>query len=206
MLSKARETSANGAGIEWRLADLAEWANATAPASIDLVFSNAAFHWLDNHAILFPKIMRIVAPGGALAVQMPSNFHAASHVVLNEVAASPRWRAQLGALVRPVPVAPVEDYFAWLSPNSEGVDAWTTDYLHVLPAATAGDPPGDHPVIAWVKGTSMVPFLAALDADAQQAFVRDCTEKIAPAYPALADGRVLYPFRRAFMVATRGNR
>jgi len=51
-----------------------------------------------------------------------------------------------------------------------------------------------------------VPFLAALDAGAQRDFIRDCTERIAPAYPALPDGRVPYPFRRLFVVANRGNR
>lgn len=202
MLAKARETVAGPASIEWQQADLAEWAAATAPASVDLVFSNAALHWIDDHARLFPRLIQTVARGGVLAIQMPSNFHAPSHVVLNEVAASPRWRDRLGALARPIPVSPVEDYFAWLSPHSETIDAWTTEYLHVLSAP--GD--GDHPVIAWVKGTSLVPFLAALDANAQREFIRDCTERIVQAYPALPDGRVPYPFRRLFVVAARGNR
>ncbi len=202
MLAKAREAGPDGAHIEWCLADLAEWVDATAPASTDLVFSNAALHWLDDHARLFPRLMGIVARGGVLAVQMPSNFHAPSHVMLNEVAGSPRWRGRLGALVRPVPVAPAEDYFALLSPHSEAVDAWTTEYLHILPLAREGD----HPVIAWVKGTSLIPFLAALDAEGQREFVRDCTERIAQAYPVLPEGRVLYPFRRVFLVAVRGNR
>ena len=202
MLANARETSWGDTEIEWRLADIAEWAGGTAPASIDLVFSNAALHWLDDHARLFPRLIGIVARGGVRAVQMPSNFHAPSHVLLNEVAGSPRWRDRLGALVRPVPVAPVDDYFALLSAHSEAVDAWTTEYLHVLPPARDGD----HPVIAWVKGTSLLPFTAALDATARNEFVRDCAERIAQAYPVLPDGRVLYPFRRVFLVATRGNR
>lgn len=202
MLAKARETVSGSARIEWELTDLGEWAASCAPASMDLVYSNAALHWLDDHARLFPRLIGTVAQGGVLAVQMPSNFDAPSHVVLNELASGPRWRERLRALVRPAPVAPIENYFAWLSPHAETIDAWTTEYLHVLPSARDGD----HPVIAWVKGTSMVPFLAALDAEAKRAFVCDCQEKIAQAYPALPDGRVPYPFRRVFLVATRGNR
>ena len=49
-----------------------------------------------------------------------------------------------------------------------------------------------HPVVAWTKGTALTPFLAALDGDAQQAFVADYSARIAVAYPALPDGRVLF--------------
>ena len=53
MLAKARETVAATGSIEWQQADLADWAAATAPASVDLVFSNAALHWIDDHATTF---------------------------------------------------------------------------------------------------------------------------------------------------------
>jgi len=202
MLAKAREAAAELRNLSFQTADLAAWAAATPPSSLDLVYSNAALHWLDEHATLFPRLMGAVAPGGMLAVQMPSNFHAPSHVVLQDVAGGPRWHAQLGALLRPVPVAPAVRYFEWLSPHARTVDTWTTEYLHVLPPASDGE----HPVIAWIKGTALTPFLAVLGADAQRAFIRDCAERIAQAYPALPDGRVLYPFRRVFVVATRENR
>lgn len=196
MLGEARAATRNDRRYTFVAADLAQW---RPDAPVDLVYSNAALHWLDDHATLFPRLMNAVAPGGALAVQMPSNFLAPSHVVLQDVVGSPRWNAQLGALLRPVPVAPAVRYFEWLSPHARTVDAWTTEYLHVLPRASDGE----HPVIAWIKGTALTPFLAVLGANAQRAFIRDCTERVARAYPALADGRVLYPFRRVFMVATR---
>jgi trans-aconitate 2-methyltransferase len=202
MLAQARAATPQEAGIEWRAADLAPWAAAATPASVDLVFSNAVLHWLDDHARLFPRLLAIVAPGGTLAVQMPSNFDAPSHVVPQEVAGSARWRPHLGALLRPVPVAPAAQYFAWLSPHAEAVEAWTTEYLHVLPRTDDGT----HPVVAWIKGTTLTPFLAALDAKAQRLFIAECATRIARAYPAQADGRVLYPFRRLFVLAARGNR
>jgi trans-aconitate 2-methyltransferase len=201
MLAQAR-AAAGGASIAWQAADLAAWARDTPAASVDLVYSNAALHWLDDHVTLFPRLMAIVAPGGMLAVQMPSNFSAPSHVALHDVANAPRWHARLAGLVRAQPVVPAARYFDWLSPHAEQVDVWTTEYLHVLPAAKDAD----HPVIAWMKGTALTPFFAALDGDAQCEFVRDCAERIALAYPPRADGRVLYPFRRLFIVAARGNR
>src|SRR3954464_3622067 len=57
--------------VEWQRADLATWQPSK---RYDLVYSNAALHWLPDHARLFPTVMTAVAPGGYLAVQMPRNF------------------------------------------------------------------------------------------------------------------------------------
>ncbi len=133
---------------------------------------------------------------------MPDNFAAPSHRALEEAVLSARWHARLGALLRPAPVAPAEDYFRWLSPHAASLDIWTTEYLHVL-APMQG---GDHPVVAWMRGTALTPYLSHLDSAAQREFVADLESRVAPAYPALGDGRVLYAFRRRFIVATRANR
>jgi len=196
MLARAREAGSADPRLEWIAADLATW---RPREPIDLLFSNAALHWLDAHETLFPRLFAMVAPGGALAVQMPANHAAPSHSLLAEVVNSTRWRARLAPLLRPAPVAPAAAYFGMLVPQARSVDAWTTEYLHVLPAA--GD--GDHPVVGWTRGTALTPFLAALDAEAQRAFLADYTERIAQAYRPLPDGRVLFPFRRLFVVAVR---
>ena len=74
MLAKAR-ASAPG-NVEYVAGDLAAW---TPGATVDLVYTNAALHWLPDHASLFPRLMAALAPGAVLAVQMPSNFREPSH-------------------------------------------------------------------------------------------------------------------------------
>lgn len=202
MLAKARETLKDNPCVAWVEADLAAWVGAAAPSGVDLVYSNAALHWLPEHATLFPRLFAAVAEGGVLAVQMPSNFDAPSHVALHDLAAGPRWGSRLRPLARPAPVAGVAQYFAWLAPRAETIDAWTTEYLHVL-APGADD---EHPVVAWTRGTALTPFLAVLDADAQRAFIAEYATRVAAAYPRQPDGRVVFPFRRVFVVATRAKR
>jgi trans-aconitate 2-methyltransferase len=58
-------------------------------------------------------------------------------------------------------------------------------------------------VVEWFKGSALRPFLAGLDGAEQQAFLQRYRDEIAHAYPALADGTVLLPFPRLFIVATR---
>ena len=66
-------------------ADAATW---KPKEPLALIFSNAALHWLDDHAALMPRLAGFVRPGGALAVQMPRQFLAPSNRFLRDIAAS----------------------------------------------------------------------------------------------------------------------
>ena len=87
--------------VEWLHQDLGSWQPAQ---KYDVIYSNAALHWLPDHASLFPSLMEKVEPGGILAVQMPRNFGAPSHLLIAETAPDGPWRSQLEHLVTPPPV------------------------------------------------------------------------------------------------------
>ena len=82
------------------------------------IYSNAALHWLPNHAALFPSVMEKVTPGGMLAVQMPRNFLAPSHVLIGETALNGPWRSKVEHLVTPPPVEGPAFYHGLLAPIS----------------------------------------------------------------------------------------
>jgi trans-aconitate 2-methyltransferase len=190
MLAKARGAAAN---VDYVEADLGTW---TPPTPVDLVFSNAALHWLPDHARLFPRLLTMIAPGGALAVQMPSNFHAPSHATIATLAARPRWSARLAPRLRAAPVGAPDEYFRWLAPHAAALDVWTTEYLQVLPPQ-----PDGHPVAAFTRGSWLPQFLEALAPEDVEPFLAEYSTLLAQAYPPLPDGRVLFPFRRLFLVA-----
>ena len=187
MLARAR---ASDPGVDWQEADVATWAPA---APVDVLFSNATLHWLDDHATLFPRLMKAVAPGGALAVQMPRNFGEPSHTSIYEVARAPRWRDRLETLIRPEPCKPPEYYWDLLAPRVQALDVWETVYTQALT--------GDNPVADFVKGSWLKPFLDALDAGERAGFEDAYRARVARAYPPRADGTTLFPFRRLFIVA-----
>ncbi len=201
MLASARSATAGDARFDWIEADVGSWTPREGERP-DLIFSNAALHWLDDHETLMPKLVNAVADGGALAVQMPDNFGSPAHVTLFDVARSARFRDRLAERVRAAPVAPAEVYFAWLAPHASRLDVWTTEYLHVL--ASSSD--GEHPVVAWLSSTAMTPFTSVLAADELRAFVDEYRARVVPLYRPRTDGRVLFPFRRRFIVAERVNR
>jgi trans-aconitate 2-methyltransferase len=187
MLDKAAAVAPE---ITWERADLASW---RPPRPADIIYSNAALHWLDDHERLFPALFSSVAPGGVLAVQLPRNFSAVSHTSISEAARSGPWRATLEPLLRPAPVAEPAFYYGLLAPHAATLDMWETEYLQVME--------GDNPVKEWTKGTWLRPLLAALEEPERSRFEAHYADLVARAYPRRPDGRTLFPFRRLFIVA-----
>jgi trans-aconitate 2-methyltransferase len=189
MLAAAR---AAAPAVTWEQADLDTW---RASRAADLVFSNAALHWLDDHPRLFPRLIADLTPGGVLAVQMPRNHGAPSHTTIVAAALAGPWRERLRAALRPRPVAEPAVYHDILEPHVSRLDIWETEYLHVLD--------GDNPVVEWTRGSALKPLLDALDEPERAAFLAEYAARIARAYPRRPDGRTLLPFRRLFIVAVR---
>ncbi|MCC7273292.1 MAG: methyltransferase domain-containing protein [Alphaproteobacteria bacterium] len=189
MLAKARAAMPEASWVE---GDIARW---EPPAPVDLIYSNAALHWLGDHGGLFPRLMGWLTPGGVLAVQMPRNYEAPSHTHLLDAAGSGPWRATLAPLLRPSPVAAPAAYHRFLASLASRLDIWETVYMQVLE--------GENPVAEFTKGTALKPLLDALQEPERSAFEAEYRRRIAAAYTPEADGRTLFPFRRLFIVAVR---
>ena len=190
MLARARRDHPTST---WEEGDIASWSPAR---PFDLIFSNAALHWVPDHAALLPRLLGHLTEGGALAVQMPGNLDAPAHRLMREVAASPAWRDDFPAKVREWHVDEIPAYYDVLAAHAARLDLWVTEYVHVLESAAA--------VAEWYKGTGLRPFLDALpDAGRRDRFVADYTARLAEVFTPRPDGRVLFPFRRVFFVAYR---
>jgi len=188
MLTKA---FAEGLDVTWLEADIAEWVPDEPP---DVIFSNAALHWCDDHATLLPRLLGLIAPGGVLAIQMPRNHAAPSHTCMAAAAKSGPWAQKLTPILREQPVQPPAFYYDLLSPLVWRLDIWETEYCQVLD--------GDNPVVEWTRGTALKPLLDALDDDDEKtAFEADYAQRIESAYPQRGDGKTLFPFRRLFIIA-----
>ena len=189
MLQKARATAP---ACRFEQADFTTWMPDTAPA---LIYSNAALQWVGGHASLFPRLMSLLAPGGALAVQMPAMHDAPLRRLQYEVAAHGSWAERLAARASAPPILDAAGYWDLLRPCTASLDIWETTYLHPLS--------GEDAVVEWAAGSSLRPFLEPLDPPQQAAFRRAYAEALRPHYPRRPDGTTLLPFRRLFMIARR---
>jgi len=176
--------------LDWQEGDIATWAPA-APA--DVVFSNAALQWLPDHVPLVRRLFGVVASGGALAFQIPCDAYSPVREVLREVADDPAWRERMVAARTALTMEPPAVYYDALAGRAVRIDLWETEYFHVLDGPPA--------IVEWMASTGMRPYLAPLT-DAERARYRErVLARVADEYPARADGRVLFPFRRLFLIA-----
>jgi trans-aconitate 2-methyltransferase len=172
-------------------ADIASWEPAE---KVDVIFSNAALQWLPDHALLFPRLLSCLAPGGMLAVQMPAMDDTPARRLQLETAGQGPWAPSVAgvATVRPVPVPGV--YYDLLRPLVPRLDLWVTEYVHQLQGAD--------PVMQWFKGSSLQPYLDAMPQEMRPDFLAAYAEAIRPHYPPQTDGVTLLSFRRLFLIAS----
>ena len=86
MIERARTYAT--AQVSFAVQDLRDWR----PASpVDVILSNATLQWVPDHRDLLPTLVEALHPDGWLAFQVPGNFAEPSHVLLDRLAADPRF-------------------------------------------------------------------------------------------------------------------
>ncbi|MEK6373413.1 MAG: methyltransferase domain-containing protein [Acidobacteriota bacterium] len=153
----------------------------------DLVFSNAALHWIGDHPRLFTRLAGFLAPHGQLAVQMPSNFDHPSHRVAADLAPS------FGLEVRSPSVLPSERYAELLHTLGFARQHVRLQvYGHVLPSSAD--------VVEWVKGTTLTDYQSRLEPAAFEEFVARYRDRL---LAEIGDARpYFYAFKRVVLWAS----
>jgi trans-aconitate 2-methyltransferase len=129
MIAAARERL--GPGVELIVGDLLELELAE---SVDVVFSNATFHWIADHARLFDRVASTLRPGGLLEAQ----FGARGNVLelregIRRVASREPFRAHLDGFDEPFNFPTVEDTERLLrAAGFDDVRCWLDERIAVI--------------------------------------------------------------------------
>jgi trans-aconitate 2-methyltransferase len=190
MLAKAKKDLPSAT---WIQADVSQW---QVLHGFDLILSNAALHWVPGHNELFARLLNGLNKGGALAVQMPRNFAAPSHILLFETAKDGPWADKVGDLKPFAPMDPASAYYGRIAPHVRHFDMWETTYYQVLE--------GEDAVFNWVSGSALTAYLPKLEEGAERdAFCETYKSRLKKVYPKSEDGKTLFAFTRLFMVAVK---
>ncbi|KAF9786526.1 hypothetical protein IL306_001959 [Fusarium sp. DS 682] len=194
MIKKAKQVLPN---VSFEVTDLLTY---KPEEPVDVLFSNAVFQWLPNgqRIEIVRQLFNHVAPGGSLAFQVPYNLQEPSHALMRETADTPNmpWSEKLKAanISRDQFPSPTEIWDG-LKHLCSDLDIWQTTYMHVME--------NHEGIVEWVKGTGLRPYIDPLDESEREAFIECYLSKLKKAYTAQKDGKVLLPFPRLFVVATK---
>lgn len=172
-------------GLRFERGDIADFGGLP---RLDLVFSNAALHWVPDHPALLAALAGALLPGGQLAFQVPANQDQPTHLTASDVSREEPFASALGdAAGGDWPVLAPERYAQLLHDlgfREQRVDLRV--YPHVLPSR--------EDVVEWVKGTTLTRWEAALPADLFARFLARYRERL---FDQLPDRRpFFFPFKR----------
>lgn len=191
MLAKAASTVEATPGLDVREQAIEDYAP---ERPLDVVFSNAALHFVDDHPALFSRMAGWLAPGGQLAIHLPANHGFHTHRVADEVAAEAPFAEALGGYQREVPVLTPRAYAELLaSLGFEEPRVTLRVFPHVLPSA--------EDVFEWVKGSLLTEYEKRLPETLRASYVARYRERLLKRLP---DERpFFFAFERILLHAIR---
>jgi trans-aconitate 2-methyltransferase len=187
----ARSWAYAGNGVRFAQEDIAHFA---AAGVYDLIFSNAALHWVPGHAALLSRLTQALAEGGQIAIQVPANHNHPAHTVAQEVAREPPFRDALDGFVQKHNVLEPWEYAVVLErlgyrEHQVGLKV----YGHHLASREE--------VVEWLKGSLLTAYKARLPEAIYARFVERYRQRL---FHVLDDTKpFFYPFQRIFIHAMR---
>jgi trans-aconitate 2-methyltransferase len=153
----------------------------------DLVFSNAVFQWVDEHATLLERLTARLAPRGQIAFQVPANHTHPSHLVADELTEVEPFRSAFGSWRRALTVLEPEAYarllfrYGFADPIVRLIV-----YPHVLT--------GPEDVVEWTKGTLLTEYARHLPGDLFDEFVEQYRARLMARLD--SERPFFFPFKR----------
>ena len=154
MLEKADALAGNG--LSFVPGDIRDF---DAEAAFDLIFSNAALHWVPDHPGLLRRLTAGLRPGGQLAVQVPANGDHPSHALAEALAREEPFVRHM----RDAPPSPAESV---LAPErySELLEELGYSEQHVRLQVYGHHLPSTDAIVEWTRGTTLLRYQNVLGA------------------------------------------
>jgi trans-aconitate 2-methyltransferase len=137
----------------------------------DLIFSNAALHWVSNHEELLARLTRALRAGGQVAIQVPANQDFPTHTVAARLAGESPFREALNGYTHPTSVLKPEEYAVLLNRLGCGEQ-------HVRLQVFGHNLGSREDVVEWVKGSLLTAYGQRMPAELYEEFVKQFRERL----------------------------
>jgi len=152
----------------------------------DLIFSNAALHWIPDHPALLQHLYDCLVPGGQLAVQVPTNHGHPSQVLMAEVAATEPFGSALNGWRKSWSVLDLHGYGEVLY-GLGGVSIVLLEKLYPQVVENA------EAIVRFTESTAMRPYLDRLPTEFHDSFRQTLIDRLSIVIPG---SPVFFGFKR----------
>lgn len=159
--------------------------------SWDLIFSNAAIQWIDNHEIILPKMISCLKPEGQLLIQMPSqNDNVLNQLLLELVQESP-YKDALNDWKRQSSVLSTDEYARILfEEGGKNITVFEKIYPIVVQDASQ--------LYDFISGSALIPYFERMSPELQNSFALEFKKRIRYRFP---KSPAFYAFKRIILGA-----
>ncbi|PST83677.1 trans-aconitate methyltransferase [Pedobacter yulinensis] len=155
----------------------------------DLIFSNAALQWSDDHQTLFPALIGQLNAGGQIAVQMPVQNENLLNSILFDLVQEEPFKGFLKGWKRSSPVLSIDEYAGILFEQGLS-DIQIMQKVYPIIAE-------DHQTLYdFISGSALLPYLERLEGAERTLFITTYQQRIAKHFPKLP---AIYAFKRLLL-------
>lgn len=155
----------------------------------DLIFSNAALQWSDDHQVLFPELLSMLSEKGQFAVQMPVQSENVLNKILFQLASEEPFRTQLNGFNRVSPVLSIDEY-AQIMFNAGLKDLNISVKVYPIIADDS------EKLYQFISGSALIPYVEKLDEVNREKFITEYKKRISKQFNNFP---AIYSFKRLLL-------
>ena len=144
---------------------------ADSDSKYDLIFSNAALQWSDNHVELFPKLISKLNDNGQFAIQMPCQKENILNIILSELVQEQPYSDFLSGYHQESPLLSIDEYVKIMF--DEGLKDLNIS-LRVYPIYANNETE----LYNFISGSALIPYMERLTVHEQELFVKEFLRRI----------------------------
>lgn len=191
MLEKSKDFGRNNLTI--KQATVEEFIASNSDHHWDLVFSNAALQWSDNHPALFPQLISLLGDKGQFAIQMPmQNENVLNKILLVMVQEKP-YADYLQGFRRETPMLSIDQYAQILFENG-------LQNLQIIEKVYPIIADNEQTLFDFISGSALIPYLERLEASQQKIFITEFKSRIRKEFKGFP---AIYAFKRLLLYGNK---
>lgn len=162
--------------------------------TFDLIFSNAFIQWLPNQEEFIENAFSMLNENGIFAAQIPLFEEMPANqciIKAEEIFAGKFKDIEKDKYV----LHSASEYYDMAAKSTDKIEMWITDYCHEM------DNHGK--ILEFLRGAALRPYIDRLNEEEQKLFMDEVLKNLKIEYHYQANGKILFPFKRLFLVAQK---